>query len=88
MNAIPHNLRVQQYRSLEEAQSEVERELNIRSRCFPRWIEDGRMNRIDAQDRLDRLATAQRVLKWLLEQEDTALQVQIMLKEHQASQMQ
>lgn len=46
------------YRSIEEATSEIERECNVRSRCFPRWIGEGRVNRIDAQDRLDRLASA------------------------------
>lgn len=52
------NMKVQRARELQEAIDEVERELNIRSRCFPRWIKDGRVSRTDAQDRLDRLATA------------------------------
>lgn len=42
----------------------MEREINIRSRCFPMWIEQGKVNRIDAQDRLDRLATALLVLEF------------------------
>lgn len=50
--------RSKQTRSLEEAASEVERELQVRTRCYDRWIQDGKMTRIDAQDRYDRLATA------------------------------
>jgi hypothetical protein len=45
-------------RPLAEAVAEVQRELNVRERCFPRWVKDGRLNRIDALDRRDRLATA------------------------------
>lgn len=45
-------------RTLREAIDECYRELNIRRRCFPRWIEIGRASRTDAQDRLDRLMTA------------------------------
>lgn len=45
-------------RSVQEALDECTRELNIRKRCFPRWIEDGRVSPTDAQDRLDRLASA------------------------------
>jgi hypothetical protein len=48
----------QKVRSLEEAISEVSRECQVRKRCFPAWIEQGRVGRVDAQDRLDRLATA------------------------------
>lgn len=52
------NMKVRSYRPFEEALSEVERELNVRSRCFPNWINQGKVNRVDAQDRLDRLASA------------------------------
>jgi len=45
-------------RSLEEATDEVQREFNVRERCFPRWIAEGRVSKTDAQDRLDRLASA------------------------------
>ena len=44
---------------------EVERELNVRARCFPRWIDDGRVSKTDARDRLDRLATALTILETL-----------------------
>lgn len=49
---------VKTYRTGQEALDELERELNIRARCFPRWISEGKVSRTDAQDRLDRLATA------------------------------
>jgi hypothetical protein len=51
-------MEVKKIRNLEEALDEVQREYNVRARCFPRWISEGRMSRTDAQDRLDRLATA------------------------------
>lgn len=56
------NMKVARQRPLQEAIDEVERELNVRSRCFPRWITEGRVSRTDAQDRLDRLATAYQAL--------------------------
>lgn len=52
------NQTVSRYRSMQEATDEVIRELNVRSRCFPRWIKDGRVSETDAIDRLDRLASA------------------------------
>jgi hypothetical protein len=45
-------------RNITEAIDEVHRELCVRKRCFPRWIRDGRVSKTDAQDRVDRLATA------------------------------
>jgi len=45
-------------RDLVEAVDECQRELNVRRRCFPRWVADGRVSATDAQDRVDRLATA------------------------------
>ena len=45
-------------RSLEEAISEVLREIQIRQRCYPRWVNEGKLTRIDAADRLERLAAA------------------------------
>jgi hypothetical protein len=45
-------------RTITEAIDEVHRELCVRKRCFPRWILDGRVSKTDAQDRIDRLATA------------------------------
>lgn len=48
--------------TVEAAASEVERELSVRARCYARWVMDGKMSRIDAQDRLDRLAAALAVI--------------------------
>ena len=45
-------------RSLEEALSEVQREVQVRKRCFPRWVSEGKLTRIDAADRLERLEAA------------------------------
>ena len=45
-------------RTIEEAKAEVERELQVRSRCYDNWIRDGKMTSIDAVDRMDRLAAA------------------------------
>ena len=47
-----------QLRTLEEAHSEVEREMQVRARCFDNWVRDGKMTSVDARDRFDRLATA------------------------------
>ena len=53
-------------RSLEEAHSEVERELQVRNRCYDRWVSDGKMSKIDAKDRKERLETALAFLEDLL----------------------
>ena len=45
-------------RSLEEALSEVQREVQVRERCYPRWVKEGKLTRIDAADRLERLRAA------------------------------
>ena len=44
--------------TLQAAVDEVSRELNVRRRCFPRWVQDGRVSKTDAQDRINRLASA------------------------------
>jgi hypothetical protein len=49
-------------RPLAEAIDEVFRELCVRKRCFPKWIQEGRVSGTDAQDRIDRLATAWEIL--------------------------
>jgi len=42
----------------EEALSELEREKNVRQRCYDRWVQEGRLTAVDARDRLDRLIAA------------------------------
>jgi hypothetical protein len=44
--------------TIEEALSELEREYQVRERCYDRWIQDGKVSRIDARDRMERLAAA------------------------------
>lgn len=44
--------------SLDAARAEVAREFNVRKRCFPRWVEDGRMTAFEAKERLERQAAA------------------------------
>lgn len=43
---------------LGEARDELQRELEVRERLYPRWVEDRRMTRSEAIDRYNRLATA------------------------------
>lgn len=40
------------------ALDELQREINVRIKCFPRWIADGRLSNTDAKDRLQRLIKA------------------------------
>ena len=61
------SMKVRCYRTHQEAADELQRELNLRSRCFPRWIAEGRVSRTDAQDRLDRIASALVIIEALEE---------------------
>jgi len=54
-------------RTLREAYDELEREFNVRERCFPKWITEGRISRSDAKDRLERHAAAMFFLSKLLD---------------------
>lgn len=56
----------QAMRPLDEAISELSRELQVRERCYGRWISDGKMSRIDAVDRYARLQSALVYLKGLV----------------------
>jgi hypothetical protein len=51
---------------VEAALGEVERELQVRERCYPRWVEEGKMSRIDAKDRMSRQIQARELLLLLL----------------------
>ena len=44
--------------TLQEARDEVERELCVRKRCFPRWVDEGRLTKTDASDRVSRVERA------------------------------
>ena len=56
---------VKSNRGLEEACDELERELIVRVRCFPRWVSEGRMSKSDAKDRLARMGSALSLLRSL-----------------------
>lgn len=45
-------------RSIEEAISEVDRELKVRYRCYEKWVREGKLSDVDARDRVDRLESA------------------------------
>lgn len=45
-------------RSFEECHDELQREFNVRERCFPKWVQDGRLSKSDAKDRIERLGGA------------------------------
>lgn len=73
---------VQRYRGPQEALDEIARELNVRSRCFPKWIADGRVCKTDAYDRLDRLASAHQLILMLLE-DDPHAQIATLIARYQ-----
>lgn len=45
-------------RTVAEAISECRRELQVRRRCFDRWVADGKLDQIEATDRTERLDAA------------------------------
>jgi hypothetical protein len=51
-------LKENKLRNLVEAISEVKRELQVRLRCYDRWVEDGKLTDVDATDRYCRLQSA------------------------------
>lgn len=50
-------------RSIDEAISEVTREIDVRRRCYDKWIMDRRLDRVDANDRMERLISALHMLE-------------------------
>lgn len=50
-------------RNLEEALSEVERENQVRARIYAKWIQEGKISRIDAKDRQERMIAAEHYLR-------------------------
>jgi hypothetical protein len=53
--------------TIEAALAECERELQVRERCYPGWIKDGKLAKLDARDRFVRLRDACDILKNLLD---------------------
>lgn len=41
----------------------MEREAQVRKRCFDRWIEEGKLSRVDAWDRMERILSALNYLR-------------------------
>lgn len=58
--------------TVEEAWSELEREIQVRVRIYQGWVDDGKLSWADARDRLARIGEASRLLKQLCDmQPDT-----------------
>lgn len=51
------------YRSRDEAAAELEREANVRFKCFDKWVAVGKLSQVDAQDRIERLISAWHYLR-------------------------
>lgn len=49
-------------RSAGEALAEVDREINLRMRFYPDWIQSRKLSALDAKDRLERLARAAQII--------------------------
>lgn len=60
-------------REVNEALAECERELNIRIRMFPEWVQKHKLSAIDAKDRLERMAFACALLEALLNNDAVVL---------------
>jgi hypothetical protein len=58
-------------RSFQEALDELAREIQVRERCFPKWINEGRVSNSDAKDRLQRLIKAAEVLQLIIDKGET-----------------
>jgi len=46
---------------------EIQRERQVRERCYGRWVDEGKMSRIDAKDRMERIIQAEELLSLLLD---------------------
>lgn len=53
-------------RPVREAIAELEREMDVRARCFARWVKDGKMTKVDAVDRYERHLSAIMALRELV----------------------
>jgi hypothetical protein len=49
------------------ALGELQRERLVRERCYPRWVEEGKVSRIDAKDRLTRQLLAEEIMQVVLD---------------------
>lgn len=62
-------------RGLEEAISELEREAQVRKRCYDRWMGEGRISYIDACDRQERLLSAIAQLRKVLDLQEVSAEM-------------
>lgn len=65
-------------RSLEEAKSELTREMNVRTRCYDRWVTEGRLTSVDAKDRLDRINAALHYLSMFAQDSESGALTRVM----------
>jgi len=61
-------------RSLEEAIAEIERECQVRARIFDGWIQAGKISRVDAWDRMERLLSGLFLLRAQAQREREVLE--------------
>lgn len=59
--------------SIMEAFGELERETQVRSRCYDKWQEDGKVSWSDARDRMARIGAAVALFRQLIEHEPAIL---------------
>jgi hypothetical protein len=52
---------------LELGSNELHREIGVRERCFPNWIAQGKLSRIDANTRFTQLKKAMEIVDYLLD---------------------
>jgi hypothetical protein len=57
----------ERFRMLEAAITELDRELNVRKRCYDGWVSAGKLTVFEARERLERLQDACRFLLGLYE---------------------
>jgi hypothetical protein len=57
---------------IEAPLGELQRELQVREHCYPRWVQEGKMSRIDAKDRMARQIMAVELLSLLLDSAPTS----------------
>ena len=62
--------------TMEEAWSEVEREIGVRVRVYDRWVAEQKLSWADARDRLARMGEAASILKRLCDGEQVEPAVQ------------
>ena len=48
---------------IQEACDALLRELGVRERCYPKWLQAGKLSRTEARDRMDRLSNACRLIQ-------------------------